>query len=70
VMVCEIAIVLLLAVAILAYGGAHGISTVSFRPEVVLSGSPALALMFAMSGFFGFVNQPRALKRTPHWRNN
>jgi amino acid transporter len=54
VMVCEIAIVLLLAVAILAYGGAHGISTVSFRPDVVLSGSPALALMFAMSGFFGF----------------
>jgi amino acid transporter len=54
VMVCEILLVLLLAVVILAQGGAEGLSTESFRPDVVLSGSPAIALMFAMAGFFGF----------------
>jgi amino acid transporter len=54
VMVCEIGLVLLLAVVILAQGGADGLNIESFRADVVMSGSPALALMFAMSGFFGF----------------
>lgn len=43
VMVWEIGLVLLLAAVILAKGGAGGISTESFHPDVVMSGSPALA---------------------------
>jgi amino acid transporter len=54
VMVCEVGFVLLLAVVVIVQGGADGISAESFRPDVVVSGSPALALMFAMSSFFGF----------------
>jgi amino acid transporter len=35
-------------------GGPEGLSTAMFRPTQILSGSPALALMFAVSGFLGF----------------
>jgi amino acid transporter len=54
-LVCEIAIVLVLSIVILARGGGSGgLSLRSFHPSVVTSGSPALALMFTMGGFSGF----------------
>jgi amino acid transporter len=53
-LVCEVGIVLVLSVVVLARGGADGITADSFTPSVVLSGSPALALMMAMGGFSGF----------------
>ena len=53
-LICEVGIVLLLALVILAQGGANGLSADTFTPSTVTSGSPALALMFSMAGFIGF----------------
>jgi amino acid transporter len=53
-LIAEVGIVMVLACVILAQGGADGISVDSFRPSVVTSGTPALALMFCMAGFIGF----------------
>jgi amino acid transporter len=50
----EILVVLVLAAVILATGGADGINLSSFSLGAVLSQSPALGLMFAVSGFIGF----------------
>ncbi|MGD6741792.1 APC family permease [Streptomyces sp. BH106] len=53
-LIAEIGVVLILSVVILMGGGANGITADSFHPSVVLSGSPALALMLVMGGFSGF----------------
>jgi len=53
-LVCEIGVVLVLAGAVVATGGAEGLSAAPFLPSNVLSGAPALALMFALAGFIGF----------------
>ncbi|MFT4263332.1 MAG: APC family permease [Nocardioides sp.] len=53
-LVAEVGIVLVLSVVILVQGGNDGISVDSFKPSVVTSGTPALALMFCMAGFIGF----------------
>ncbi|GAA4165352.1 APC family permease [Gryllotalpicola daejeonensis] len=53
-LVCEIGVVLVLAGAVIATGGADGLSAAPFLPTNVLSGAPALALMFALAGFIGF----------------
>lgn len=53
-LVCEIGVVLVLAGAIVATGGAEGISAQPFAPTNVVSGAPAIALMFALAGFIGF----------------
>lgn len=53
-LVAEILIVLVLGITILSQGGAEGINLDSFRPEFILSGSPALGLMFAVAAFLGF----------------
>ena len=50
----EMAIVLVLAVAIMIKGGARGLSLSPFALGNIASGSPALGLMFAISGFIGF----------------
>ncbi|WP_020674194.1 APC family permease [Amycolatopsis nigrescens] len=53
-LVLEIAIVVALDVAILASGGAHGISGDSFTPDAVFSGPLGIAVLFALTGFIGF----------------
>lgn len=53
-LVAEIALIVALSVAILAKGGAHGIDFVSFTPQSFFSGSPGIALMFAIGSFVGF----------------
>ncbi len=55
VLVAEVAICVAFAVAVvLRGGGPEGMSTATFDPTQILSGSPSLALMFAVSGFLGF----------------
>jgi amino acid transporter len=53
-LVAELGVVLILALVILATGGAEGISTSSFSLDSILAGSPALGFMFAVLGFIGF----------------
>lgn len=54
VLIAEMAIVVALAVSVIARGGADGLSLAPFNPAEILSGSPALGLMFALAGFIGF----------------
>lgn len=55
VLIGEVLICLVFAVAVVIQGGGpEGLSTAAFHPGEILSGSPALALMFAISGFLGF----------------
>ena len=54
VLLAEIGIVVLLGVVILVTGGADGVTYGSFLLENVLSGAPALGLMFAIASFIGF----------------
>lgn len=53
-LICEIGVVLVLAGTVVVTGGAEGLSAAPFAPANVLSGAPALALMFALAGFIGF----------------
>lgn len=54
VLAAEIGIVLVLGVAVIATGGAEGLDGSPFLLSNILSGSPALGLMFALAGFIGF----------------
>ncbi|MGA0567207.1 APC family permease [Rathayibacter sp. KR2-224] len=53
-LVAEVGIVVVLAAVIIGTGGPEGLSLAPFAPSNVLSGSPALGLMFALAGFIGF----------------
>ncbi|NDZ93016.1 APC family permease [Streptomyces sp. SID6673] len=53
-LIAEIALIVALSVAVLAKGGAHGVDFVSFTPSAFFSGSPGIALMFAIGSFVGF----------------
>lgn len=50
----EYIVVLILDVAILKSGGAHGITFASFTPHVFLSGTPAIGFLFCFASFVGF----------------
>lgn len=50
----EVAIVLALVVAVVLSGGPEGLSLAPFKPNNVLTGSPAIGLMFAIAAFIGF----------------
>lgn len=50
----EIGITVLLALAVIARGGAEGLSLAPFDPATIASGSPGVGLMFAIAGFIGF----------------
>ncbi len=50
----EILVGLLLALVVLATGGAEGVTFGSFKLSEILSGAPGVALMFAFAGFIGF----------------
>lgn len=54
VLVAEMGIVLVLGIAVLITGGAEGLALSPFSLENILSGSPALGLMFAIASFIGF----------------
>ncbi|MGW9113160.1 APC family permease [Microbacterium sp. NPDC055683] len=50
----EVAIVVALVVAVVATGGAEGLSLAPFEPANVFSGAPGVGLMFAIAAFIGF----------------
>jgi amino acid transporter len=50
----EYIVVLILDLAILRSGGAHGITLASFSPHVFLSGTPAIGFLFCFASFVGF----------------
>lgn len=54
VLAAEIGIVLVLGVVVIINGGAEGLDGSPFLLSNILSGSPALGLMFALAGFIGF----------------
>jgi amino acid transporter len=53
-LIAEVAIVLVLDVAVIASGGAEGLSLAPFEPANVFSGNLGVGLMFAVAGFVGF----------------
>ncbi|WP_337060510.1 APC family permease [Kineococcus sp. G2] len=53
-LVLEIGIIAVLTVAIFVKGGPEGTSLSSFDPSTFTSGSPGIALMFAIASFIGF----------------
>ncbi|WP_233859195.1 APC family permease [Paraburkholderia sp. HD33-4] len=50
----EYIVVLILDIAILKAGGAHGIDFVSFKPRTFLGGTPAIGFLFCFASFIGF----------------
>ncbi|WP_226531336.1 APC family permease [Microbacterium paraoxydans] len=54
VLLAEMGIVVLLGIVILATGGAEGVTFGTFLLQNILSGAPALGLMFAIASFIGF----------------
>lgn len=50
----ETLIVIVLGLAVLSRGGAESVTFAAFGLDTILSGSPALGLMFAVAGFIGF----------------
>lgn len=50
----EYVVVLILDIAILRAGGAHGVDTASFTPHVFLGGAPAIGFLFCFASFIGF----------------
>ncbi|QCO97937.1 APC family permease [Arthrobacter sp. 24S4-2] len=50
----EVLILIALIVGVLVHGGSSGITTESFMPPTVLSGSVGIGLMFAFASFLGF----------------
>ncbi|TFC17190.1 APC family permease [Cryobacterium glucosi] len=50
----EVGVVLALVVAVVVNGGPEGLSMAPFEPNNVLTGSPAIGLMFAIAAFIGF----------------
>ncbi|WP_448808370.1 APC family permease [Agromyces bauzanensis] len=50
----EILIVLALVAAVVASGGAEGLSLAPFEPANIVSGAPGVGLMFAIAAFIGF----------------
>jgi amino acid transporter len=53
-MILEVAVLLVVSVAILFQGGATGVSAMSFTPSVATGGAFGLAMMFAFGAFIGF----------------
>ncbi|ACZ32069.1 amino acid permease-associated region [Xylanimonas cellulosilytica DSM 15894] len=53
-LVGEVGIVLAVVAGVLVTGGAEGLSAAPFEPSTVMSGSPAIGLMFAIAAFIGF----------------
>lgn len=52
--VLEVGIIAVLAIAILVKGGPEGYSATSFNPATFFTGEPGIAIMFAVASFVGF----------------
>ncbi|OWZ95571.1 APC family permease (plasmid) [Ensifer adhaerens] len=52
--ILEYLVVLVIDVAILTKGGDGGLTTVSFTPSAILSGSPSIGILFCFAAFIGF----------------
>jgi amino acid transporter len=50
----EIGVIAVVAVAVLAQGGAEGIDVRSFSPSEFFSGAPGISIVFAIASFIGF----------------
>ncbi|MBH0097978.1 APC family permease [Salinibacterium sp. NSLL150] len=53
-LVSEVGIVIALVIAVVASGGAEGLTLEPFYPTNIVSGSPGVGLMFAIAAFIGF----------------
>jgi amino acid transporter len=53
-LLCEVGIVMVINVAVLARGGAEGLSTAALHTGNFFSGAPGIALIFALAGYIGF----------------
>ncbi|MFD4784280.1 APC family permease [Rhodococcus qingshengii] len=53
-LIAEVGIVVVLDAFIIADGGPEGPSTAMFSPSEIFSGSPGVALVFALAGYIGF----------------
>lgn len=53
-MLCEVGIITIMCVGVIVHGGAEGVSLTSFTPSAFFSGSPGIAVMFAIASFMGF----------------
>ena len=53
-LILEVIAIVALSFAVFAKGGAHGIDFTSFTPGAFFSGSPGIAMMFAIGSFVGF----------------
>lgn len=52
--IAEYVVVLAIDAAIVARGGAHGLTLASFEPSHFMSGSPAIGVLFCFAAFIGF----------------
>ena len=64
-MVCEIAVLLVFDVAVIAARGADAFTWTSFDPATVFSGAPGVAFMFAFGSFAGFEAAALYAEETP-----
>lgn len=64
-MVCEIAVLLVFDIAVIAGRGADAFTWTSFAPGTVLSGAPGVAFMFAFGSFAGFEAAALYAEETP-----
>jgi amino acid transporter len=53
-LLAELLVVVVMTIAVVATGGAEGLSLRPFAPAEIFSGSPAIGLVFAASAFVGF----------------
>ncbi|WP_433830580.1 APC family permease [Actinoplanes sp. CA-015351] len=67
-LVLEVLVIVVLSVAVLAKGGAHGINLDSFRPSVFSAGPLGLGILMAFGGYSGFESTAifRDEARDPH----
>jgi amino acid transporter len=54
VMLCEVGILLIVGIAVVAAGGAEGLSAAPFSPSEILGGNPGAMLAITISAFSGF----------------
>ena len=64
-MVCEIGVLLVFDIAVIASRGADAFTLTSFAPGTVFSGAPGVAFMFAFGSFAGFEAAALYAEETP-----
>ncbi|MBO2457936.1 APC family permease [Actinomadura violacea] len=64
-MTCEVGVLLVFDIAVLARHGGGAFSAASFEPSTVLSGAPGVAFMFAFGSFAGYESAALYAEETP-----